>query len=112
MENAIKPKDDAKSANEDVGQNSPCVIDKQKQCKQKEKYGTWQRRQQSHIKEDQNKQEIPTWFYTGNTAHRANNKRNNITSVRRGKSDGDTRSLNGRRRRIGYRNGYTDARSI
>jgi hypothetical protein len=52
------------------------------------------------------------WFYTGIIMHRVDNKRNNRTSELRGKADEDTRSLNGRRRRVGYRQGYTDARSI
>jgi hypothetical protein len=54
-------------------------------------------------KENKNEKTIPTWFYTGIIEHRADNKRNNRTSAHRGKADGDTRSLNGRRRREGYR---------
>jgi hypothetical protein len=52
------------------------------------------------------------WFYTGTTMHGEGNKRNDRTSVRRRNENGGTRNVHGRRRREGYGNGYTDARSV
>jgi hypothetical protein len=52
------------------------------------------------------------WLYIGTTTHKENNKRNNKISVPGGKVEGDIRSLNGRRIREGYWQGYIDGRSI
>jgi hypothetical protein len=52
VESDNNPKDSARSMNEDVGQNSPCATNRQKQSNHQEKYDTRPRRgQQSHIEE-------------------------------------------------------------
>jgi hypothetical protein len=52
------------------------------------------------------------WSYTGSTRHRARTKRTERTGECRRNANGGTRNVHGIRRRVGYRHGYTDARSI
>jgi hypothetical protein len=113
VESTKNPKYSARRKNEDLGQKILYIVGRHKRSKDQEKYDTGPRRgQKSHKEENQNEESIPTWFYIGIIANIVDNKRNNRTSAPSGKVDGDTRSLNGIRRRAGYRQGYTHGRRI